>query len=247
MMKVYKSKGVIYMALIFTTILVLVICVTRKINYDNAKKNAENLATLAEAEFIENEKDSYVELLRGVSGFNDLSVETTCHYIFENDYNSQSKTLKMTCNLILSSDIIDRFYTTNYDDAKSERLVKKLNKLKEEYTKAQYYTYRYPEGVVEFAVFPSNTNEFSIISHTSGHIYRLSYYSTYDVLQIDGKNVYMAKERELDYPTTVYHDEVRCYFCSKVIMSDGEYIHCKPIYNGGVVECDYCGHKTSLK
>lgn len=41
-------------------------------------------------------------------------------------------------------------------------------------------------------------------------------------------------------------DTVRCNYCSKVIRSDGKNIHGKPLYNGGVLECDYCGHKTKI-
>lgn len=43
-----------------------------------------------------------------------------------------------------------------------------------------------------------------------------------------------------------YLDTVRCYYCSKVIRSDGVNIHGTPTYNGGVLICDYCGHKTSI-
>lgn len=39
-------------------------------------------------------------------------------------------------------------------------------------------------------------------------------------------------------------DTVRCSYCSKVIRSDGRNIHATPMYNGGVLKCDYCGHKT---
>ena len=39
---------------------------------------------------------------------------------------------------------------------------------------------------------------------------------------------------------------VRCSYCGKTIISGGVKIHCKPIYNGGVVVCDYCGAKTSI-
>lgn len=39
-------------------------------------------------------------------------------------------------------------------------------------------------------------------------------------------------------------DTVRCSYCGKVIRSDGRNIHATPVYNGGVLECDYCGHKT---
>ncbi len=44
-----------------------------------------------------------------------------------------------------------------------------------------------------------------------------------------------------------YLDTVRCYYCSKVIRSDGVNIHGTPKYNGGVLVCDYCGHETSIK
>lgn len=39
---------------------------------------------------------------------------------------------------------------------------------------------------------------------------------------------------------------VRCSYCGKTIISGGVKIHCTPIYNGGVVVCDYCGAKTSI-
>ncbi len=39
-------------------------------------------------------------------------------------------------------------------------------------------------------------------------------------------------------------DTVRCSYCGKVIRSEGRNIHATPIYNGGVLKCDYCGHKT---
>jgi len=39
-------------------------------------------------------------------------------------------------------------------------------------------------------------------------------------------------------------DTVRCSYCGKVIRSDGRNIHATPVYNGGVLECDYCGYKT---
>ena len=43
-----------------------------------------------------------------------------------------------------------------------------------------------------------------------------------------------------------YLDTVRCVYCSKVIRSNGKNIHGTPIYNGGVLVCDYCGHKTYI-
>lgn len=39
-------------------------------------------------------------------------------------------------------------------------------------------------------------------------------------------------------------DTVRCSYCGKVIRSDGRNIHATPVYNGGVLKCDYCGHNT---
>lgn len=43
-----------------------------------------------------------------------------------------------------------------------------------------------------------------------------------------------------------YKDTVRCSFCSKVIRYNGTNIHGTPIYNGGTLKCDYCGHKTNI-
>lgn len=39
---------------------------------------------------------------------------------------------------------------------------------------------------------------------------------------------------------------VRCWYCGKVIRSNGINIHATEVYNGGVIECDYCGHKNAL-
>lgn len=43
-----------------------------------------------------------------------------------------------------------------------------------------------------------------------------------------------------------YKDTVRCSYCGKVIRSDGVNIHGSPVYNGGTLKCDYCGHKTNI-
>lgn len=44
-----------------------------------------------------------------------------------------------------------------------------------------------------------------------------------------------------------YKSTVKCNYCGKVIRSGGVNIHCTSKYNGGAVECDYCGHTTSIK
>ncbi len=44
-----------------------------------------------------------------------------------------------------------------------------------------------------------------------------------------------------------YKDNVRCSWCGKVVRSNGRNIHGTPIYNGGVLECDYCGHHVYIK
>lgn len=43
-----------------------------------------------------------------------------------------------------------------------------------------------------------------------------------------------------------YKDTVRCSYCGKVIRSEGKNIHGTPLYNGGTLKCDYCGHKTNI-
>lgn len=43
-----------------------------------------------------------------------------------------------------------------------------------------------------------------------------------------------------------YKDDVRCSYCGKVIRSGGVNIHGTPIYNGGTLKCEYCGHKTNI-
>lgn len=43
-----------------------------------------------------------------------------------------------------------------------------------------------------------------------------------------------------------YKDTVRCGYCGKVIRSEGRNIHGTPLYNGGTLKCDYCGHKTNI-
>ena len=42
-------------------------------------------------------------------------------------------------------------------------------------------------------------------------------------------------------------DQIRCYYCGKVISSGGRNIHGKSMYNGGVVKCSYCGTNNSIK
>lgn len=42
-------------------------------------------------------------------------------------------------------------------------------------------------------------------------------------------------------------DEIRCYYCGKVISSGGKITHGDSMYNGGVVKCQYCGKKNRIK
>lgn len=39
---------------------------------------------------------------------------------------------------------------------------------------------------------------------------------------------------------------VRCYYCGKVIYSDGRAIHCTNKYLN-TYKCDYCGHSNVIK
>ena len=43
-----------------------------------------------------------------------------------------------------------------------------------------------------------------------------------------------------------YQDTVSCSYCGKVIRSGGVNIHGSSLFNGGVLKCDYCGHKTKI-
>lgn len=69
-------------------------------------------------------------------------------------------------------------------------------------------------------------------------------------LQEQGNNIdYSVDYNDTDYIGTSekYKDTVRCYYCGKVIRSNGVNIHGTPKYNGGVLECDYCGHSNSIQ
>lgn len=165
-----------------------------------AESNAEALATYGEEQFLANDAEEYTKKLREACGLSDLGIVTNVNYYFEYDYDEETKKLYAECHLSFTSDEIDNYYTTEYNEKSSEELAEVLNKLKSAYYEEPSYTYTNENGTVVLKITNGVSSEIHVKT-SSGRDYSLDFYVDYDKVEIDGEWVY-HKEARNDYTST---------------------------------------------
>lgn len=182
-------------------VLLMVLC-TSLLNVGcGSKSNAEALATYAEEQFMANDYANYISKLREACGLEDLEFTTNIYYMYEYDYDKDSKTLYVECRPSFTSDSIDDYYTTEYNKTSSNELAKVLKNLKEAYYEETTFTYSSTKGTVNLKITNGVSKKFHILT-SSGRDYEFSYYVNYDEVKIDDEWVYMVKARDTEYASS---------------------------------------------
>lgn len=107
------------------------------IEQERLSSAAQTLAAWGEEQFLCNDCDNYLDVLRN-SSFSDLTIEVKFHYSIEN-YIDDSQTLYLKGQISnLCSEEIDRYYTQDYNGSVATRLAGIMqsltNNIRQEYT-----------------------------------------------------------------------------------------------------------------
>ena len=189
-----KSKAIsLFIALIL--LIFIGIMMYHGINKNINMSTASELATFGETQFLANDFQPYIDHLRQ-QGLNDLSVEVSMHYDFEDDYDKETKTLRLSCYINrITSDEIDNYFTTEYNGSNGKELATLMESIKNSYAVECKYTTDLGQTVVVSIDKP----DYYVTIHTpSGRKYEyvFGFIDTVRV-EIDGDWVFYADVAEI--------------------------------------------------
>lgn len=177
--------------------LLIVICVTTCcfIMNNNRISAVEELAAFGEEQFLAIDFQTYIETLRD-HGLSDLSAEISTSYDYKHDYDEETKTLYLSCNVDrITSDKIDNYFTTEYNGSTALKLGQIMQSIRAAYALRCEYTSDAGDTVILSIQEP--LYRFSIYT-SSGREYKYSFgHNDYVYVEIDGNWVYHGDVFEL--------------------------------------------------
>ena len=179
-------KKVLFLLLTFTICLSLCAC--------GQEKTAEILAQYGEEMFLENDAPTLLAALREC-GLTDLDVQFNFSYNCKDNYIKDDHRLYLRSDTSFSSDSIDSYYTASSDKLKGRELAAIMESILDN---CRWYEYAYEGGDFSgtVCVYPHNKSDELRITTSQGRRYSYEQLFEYDVVEIDGKQIYFEKNAE---------------------------------------------------
>ena len=179
-------KKVLFLLLTFMVCLSLCAC--------GQEKEAEILAQYGEETFLENDAPTLLATLREC-GLADLEVQFHFSYDYKENYKEDKHRLSLIGYASFLSDSIDSYYTTSYDKLKGSKLATMMKSILDD---CRWYEYAYESEDFsgEVYVFPHNETRNLSITTSQGRRYCYKKFLEYDVVEIDGNQIYFEEDSE---------------------------------------------------
>lgn len=161
------------------------------------KKTAIKLSEYGQLCFTEEVLTEYINNLQE-QGLDDLNVSPIFSYDYDYHYDKSKRSLKVLCEIELTSSKIDDYYTTGYNDIPEYKLANLLKRIRSVYTE-ETQTYTLDNiGMVTVSIHKPFDNV--IVNTPTGREYKLSYtaFAEHMYVSIDGDWVYSADVANTD-------------------------------------------------